>query len=453
MSELYIVALLMSLLGLLSLGKRSVRSALLAVLTLLSLVLGAAPWAFIDFRGAATGALFVTSLVAMLLGLANGRGKFFAKAISCNYMRSLFAFGMILIVFLAISDNKPYGQEKIQFFLIKSVLPLMGFAALGPYGKRDTRIVLSSIVIASCLTALNLLAYGDLSADRAVVEGQRNPITYAREICIGGVVIMILALAGFRKGLRKLRYVWSLICMLSGLGLFAIAALTGSRAPLGIALLTIVLLQLLPIANRLERTRNIVGLGLLGLMVFSAVAIVAPRIEYVGGMKRITDFVSETPSLESEARRMFLMRKAVEVALESGGIGVGTGGYAVEGRSYPHNLLAEVAAELGAVGLVVLGFVFFFSGQVVINAFVFGNATAQERSLVAAWVYMLGNVMISGDIAGNYMFWVTGGLGSILFLQSRERVGHYSAGGVRRWGKQDGRGRRRAGTRIGVSQR
>ena len=110
--------------------------------------------------------------------------------------------------------------------------------------------------------------------------------------------------------------------------------------------------------------------------------------------------------------------------------GIGTGSFfSISGiNRYPHNLLLEVAAELGLVGLVlVVGFL--ASTWLAMSR----ARTLQDRGdlqvavVIALFAAALVNAMFSGDIQTNSSVWLAAGLGLGLSLRST-LVG---AGGLR----------------------
>lgn len=99
--------------------------------------------------------------------------------------------------------------------------------------------------------------------------------------------------------------------------------------------------------------------------------------------------------------RMAYLEAAGSLFLRAPLTGVGIGGFAATGLDlYPHNLLAEVAAELGIVGVLVLAGWF-------IMAF---RAAAGSPVLVALLASAAVFTLFSGSLAGNSEFWIVSGL-------------------------------------------
>lgn len=68
---------------------------------------------------------------------------------------------------------------------------------------------------------------------------------------------------------------------------------------------------------------------------------------------------------------------------------------------YPHNLILEVLAELGAVGLLLV------AGIVAAGL----RGAFSHPVVLALWAYAAANAMVSGDVAGNGAFWLMATVG------------------------------------------
>ncbi len=119
----------------------------------------------------------------------------------------------------------------------------------------------------------------------------------------------------------------------------------------------------------------------------------------------------------SYAARLRLFRGAVDAFLDHPLVGTGTGTFR-EGdepqgtRAYPHNLLLEVAAEAGVLGLAPLAFLLS-----VVTVLLLRNLTRLTEpariillAVLALFVYTLANAMVSGDINDNRVLFAVCGL-------------------------------------------
>jgi len=403
------------------LGIKDSRWATLIALTMLSLVLGAFPWPTVKIPGAATGLLLLVSLVAVAQGLADQLRRS-ARALQNGYLKWLFGFTMLLLAGFIISNNKDYGWQKIQYFVLKSVIPLVGFTLLAPFSKRDVKVIFGAVVVGSVLCALNLLTYGDLSTARAVTAEQRNPITYAREICVGAVVGIIWAIVVFKSNrTKRSKVVYGVGLTLVSLALFSVAAVTGSRGPIGVGLFSIVVLIGLTLVGGAQKARTVFSVCGLGLILFAAITTVGPGMGTTAGMDRILDYAEAGKIIENDRERLHLIQRGLDLAIANPIVGVGVGGFSEKGRIYPHNLFVEVVSEMGLLGALFLGFLIWMPARVLIRAFTLGKIDPEKCGLMSIWLFALGNAMVSGDLASNYMVWIAGGFSGILYLPTKGR--------------------------------
>jgi O-antigen ligase len=119
-----------------------------------------------------------------------------------------------------------------------------------------------------------------------------------------------------------------------------------------------------------------------------------------------------------EVTRIALYKEAIKVWAESPIWGVGSGGFAVAvtgsefAREYPHNILLELAAETGIVGVAVFATMVYvaFSVGWAMSRNSQGLALVATRYLVASAYFALLNAMVSGDINDNRLVFVWLGL-------------------------------------------
>ncbi|OPX92108.1 MAG: O-Antigen ligase [Pelotomaculum sp. PtaB.Bin117] len=102
-------------------------------------------------------------------------------------------------------------------------------------------------------------------------------------------------------------------------------------------------------------------------------------------------------------------------------LGAGTGSYAsispVPGINYPHNLFLESAAELGLAGLA-LSLLFVFAPLLRLACW---RKKVKETALaVSLLVFCLVNAMLSGDVPGNYLLWLAGGVAASAAMTAAE---------------------------------
>ena len=112
--------------------------------------------------------------------------------------------------------------------------------------------------------------------------------------------------------------------------------------------------------------------------------------------------------------RVGLLWDTWDMILEHPLLGVGTGGWTVQmfgidDRSYPHNFFAEIAAENGLVIAAMVGLAFLFA---IFRGIRVWFSVREPRSrfvllgTLAAFVYFLINIQISGDTIDNRLIWL-----------------------------------------------
>jgi O-antigen ligase len=278
--------------------------------------------------------------------------------------------------------------------------------------RRDLELCLALTCAVAVVGAVGLLV-NLLSGVEPVFSGRYalspdDPIALGRLTAVG-LLIALYGLLTARAAVRTLA-----LCALPVL-LTALLA-SGSRGPLvGLLLGLVVLVGLL--AQRGQAA------GRWPLLVGAVVLAVAFASQLVPG-----DAIERAGSLfggglegQDTNGRVELWTQAWQTFLEHPWFGVGTGGFAAVAPAdiYPHNLLLEVAAEWGLVGLLVL------AGTLGIGAAQIARAVRRpprgERGLAvlvaALFTAALANAMFSADITANSSVWLTLGLG--LGLASR----------------------------------
>jgi O-antigen ligase len=157
------------------------------------------------------------------------------------------------------------------------------------------------------------------------------------------------------------------------------------------------------------KRRTLVVLGI-ALILFSTVAVV------VGKGTRLLSIAS--------TGRFDRWTQAVDVAWHHPlGVGLGnlyrhvevTGSAVNQGiRQYPHNILLEAAAEGGWIALVALLYVLFVSGRLLWR----DASDGVGRAAIALFAFAISNAMLSSDLVGNRLVWVSIGMALALALRN-----------------------------------
>jgi O-antigen ligase len=410
MITLFFIFAISSLLWLLVCAVKSPRRGIIAGIVVLTLTPNAIPW---DLFSAGRTETFADSaarlgffVAAICYGAMRKNLNISLRYLLNRYILALLALWLVLSAYLLISENPSYGLSKTLEFAAYCILPLVALAMLAPFDQIDLRFIFHVIVLGSSCVTLNLVAFGDLSAERVIVDDKEHPSWLARQIGVGVVCLLISALSVTKRGIiRPVLSVGVAIPLLYAL------TLTGSRGPLlgiGFAILGVLLLTSLDVKRRLQIAWR---LGIMCLILF-IVAFYSPiELPHYASFERVDLFISTIGVNESDVGRIQRFETAIDGFAGSYGVGIGTGSFAtlygVTGREYPHNVLLEAMAEQGVVGLLAVAALL----SMTLVKFVKLNRVPNLHSgwLMGAWLFGVLNALVAGDMPANDLLWITGG--------------------------------------------
>ena len=135
--------------------------------------------------------------------------------------------------------------------------------------------------------------------------------------------------------------------------------------------------------------------------------------------RALSTIVGSTSGLSSNGRSS-LWAQAYSTFGQHPFLGVGTGGFAaLNPEQYPHNILLEVAVELGAVGLVAL--LAMIGGMLARLGSLWRSTVGPERLqvalIIALFTLALVNAFVSGAIQDNRDIWIWGGIGLGMYVR------------------------------------
>lgn len=132
-----------------------------------------------------------------------------------------------------------------------------------------------------------------------------------------------------------------------------------------------------------------------------AVVIYGFRAEY----SRYSVFMDEELSLSQKLGRQHTWGRGISLWQQSRVCGVGLGGYGVDsshhGRSYPHNIVLELLAETGIVGLALASILLCACIAGVASSYCSDHGGTIARVVAPAWAYSLAVSMVSLDLPLN----------------------------------------------------
>lgn len=329
--------------------------------------------------GAALLGLDLSAGVVVLLGIAPF--PIFAAAARPRILSALARLlpiallAAIAILSLAWSSEPAYGMSKLALWLATCILPAAFIVMLARATTVSWRLIAGigfAYVVILLLFGAETATYG---AGRPTIFGA-NPIWVARAAVI---VAIVGAFGPFKLPMRLALLVTGTIG----------AVMTGSSGPVAGLVAGILAGAAVEVRRRgWGDWRTLLAcICLLGVAAMLLVAVMLGLLDRAVDDSLADPNTLSRPTFFIEAARLFSASPL---------IGAGFGAFASTGLAlYPHNLVAEVAGELGLLGLLALG------------AWILVALRASFRSalftalIVSTFVFS----MFSGNIAGNAEFW------------------------------------------------
>ena len=320
-------------------------------------------------------------------------------------LSSLFSgIAACILLGLIYSPSKSYATDKALRFLF-----ITGWAYFGAILLiRDIgslKKFLSTLVVVAIFMSLDaaFCRQGAGTGQFVTVFGS-NYIALAR---ISGVAL--LAIFGlFLEEAKGWTVKGGLVAV--GFLLFWALMVAGARGPV-IAFVISVLVYLfgsVRLSQGVRFNRFALNLGIAVVIIAVFIVIFANQIGIEVIINRFTVFFQEEGGGTSASQRWNYYDRAIELLKMSPFFGAGTGAFGVEYygedlRAYPHNILLELWAENGLLGLmlmlVMIGYT--LGIRIVRLPFLKAQESVIIRCLVVLGCFMLFNSMLSGDINDN----------------------------------------------------
>lgn len=330
---------------------------------------------------------FTLVVVAAAICLHGSRSNF-------KPLTGLFVFLVCLVPSLSHPGVSEYGEAKPWTFLLISVpLAISAFIVASDPGRLSAMLRL--VVVNAAMAAVISLAAKDDSAPDSRLDLGGNTLGLGYALGAGIVVVAIFVAQ------REWRIIWALpgvLCLL-----FVLLSV-GSRGPIVGVLLGLLLATVSAWAfgaNAVTKWRLLLTMGVL-----TAGGLLLLNFSPASSQDRV-ESLTQAGALSTEIRP-FLWEQATEIFHANPIVGIGFGGYADHMSSldeirYPHNLLLEIAAEGGMIGI--LGFTIFFVSVITVGAIRMRDAAALPTlGLFLFW--MLGAGLFSSDLlAREWLVW------------------------------------------------
>lgn len=320
----------------------------------------------------------------------------FARSDSRAQLIRLTPFALLVLyagLSLAWTPSPGPGVEKLFVVILTSFVPAAFVLVLVTGPDRVSWWLIAVVSLLSALALIVLGEYSPLYPDRLSVFGD-NPIWTGRAAFLGALVLMF---GPFRWVVRAVG-----IPVLVAAGLLTVSLGPAIGLAMGVLAGVVVALFRASRANR-RVFPAAVGLGL--LCGFGLIFVLGDAFSGSGSIFSKV-FVSD-PNV---AGRATFLGASVQLFLQAPLQGIGIGGFAATGLSaYPHNMVVEIAAELGVLGLLAYAL---WLGLALRAAL---RSPLLTALLVATTFYSL----FSGSLASNVEFWLVSALAIAMVPISR----------------------------------
>lgn len=372
-------------------------------------IAGSGKWASLPPAGLGIPLLTTVALLFAILAAQSGSSRDRESAPPGRWVAPFWAAMLLFtwaVLALLWSPSTAYGLDKTLRFGLFNLLP-----AYAVYSAvRSRSLPVSSVLFAFRWAALGISVLGialtaasftSNSETTRLSVGVTDPITFGT---VAGLGVLLWAIGPTNStgiAMIPLRFVAVVVCCAALIG-------SNSKGPVIATLLTLVVLAVR------EHSGRSVG-RLLGVLLIGTTILYLAPSEYTSRFDPGIYFGQPNQAEVSESvySRTRFSEDAIAQFMENPVIGAGTGAFnqipwteadvpqAVGGgtRSYPHNIVLEIAAEQGTVGLLLL--------LVLIGTVV---ATLRRRRLsapvFAVTMLVAAGTVFSGDISDHRIFWL-----------------------------------------------
>lgn len=338
---------------------------------------------------------FLTALlIILLLAIKLLRGKTISIS-DINMVLKLFKPWAVFCAYLLINyllfssngGNPQYSSKKVILFVIRGIAPAFLISVWLLLNNKNTVEKLQKVLVGFGIIQSYLVIQSYLSGEAFRSILGLNPIWLARELGLS-------ALASLTTFKNKLKF------LLVSLFIFNII-LTRSRGPLIALIITLFIVYL----YKSLMIRKYGNLALISVLILGSVFLLLLGIgmdEYF--IRGEASFFEET----NVSSRVALYKSAWNDFIESPILGKGIGNYNHYRHSYPHNIILELLAETGLLGLAL-----FFIALKPKNMFRFKNTFSVHM------LFALITTLFSGDLAGNSYLVVFSILASLLHMRKK----------------------------------
>lgn len=320
---------------------------------------------------------------------------------------------LVLLTFLSflpgflITPLNSYGETKFLAIIIAFLLVVAPSAFRSV--TQNIGLSLKAILFLSVGTSSFLLVLGEPDVAGRLTLWSLNPIGIGRVVGVGVVISAALLVTKW----KLIKPFWLLLVPAVIVCLGATVQ-TGSRGPLLAILVSIVSVLLVSgvATSFIQRLAVVIFLAVGTMLLYSSSILDSTRIT------------------SSDASGRDLLFSAAFDAIRSNPVGIGWGNFYLEGPNfsrvdeytlYPHNILLEVGAEGGWFALLSFIVLLLFSLRNLLVGAQAGNYVAVV--VLSILVFTLVNALLSSDIVGNRLLWLSIGFSLLPFSPKRRLTG------------------------------
>jgi O-antigen ligase len=299
----------------------------------------------------------------------------------------------LTIAISALNTDAVYGRDKALRFLT-----LTATAAVAAYAILDT-----PARVRRFFTMIMLLGLGMTLAGTVTTEGMAalnaNHIATGRILGLGLIAVIYLAISSKPGILRRL--IWLVPGGVLGYGFLY----SGSRGALAALIIGLGFTALIALGLKRGRKWLLPVAALLAGVYIATATLVPQALGLMNDRLRQTTGAAQTRmDLGAEAWQMFCQHPLTGVGI--GGYNTQLGYPDTERGLYPHNILLELAAEMGIAAVVlfiILVTLAFRRLITTLRRYHNPEQLALTMLLIATTAYLLANAMFSGDLNDNRM--------------------------------------------------
>ena len=313
----------------------------------------------------------------------------------------------LMFVSLFYTEAPIYGWDKFLRFITITTLAIFGPLFLFKDIKKLHRFLYTLILVSSLTVIESIISYSGIDGDFRTAFGS-DYLSLGRMAGVASLMIVYYFLT--KNDELKIRFLWFLLFGLNFFGLLY----GGGRAPVIAFFVMIIILGLFSLTPKIRINQAKIikiagGFILIGIMLF----LLSPGL-FSTLFDRINILFLQEKGGGSVAVRLNLYDSAIRAITENPIQGLGMGGFSfyhsgVDQRLHPHNILLEISTEIGIMGLIsflfLIGFCFFYLLKLR------KIYKEQEKyylitAILALFIFMFLNALVSGDINDNRLFFV-----------------------------------------------